>query len=109
MSFYLDFPLDAPDCSYKVALEGILYNFRFRWNTLSEAWHCYVGQAGEDYALQIKVRTGKDIFADYAATAGVPPGLLLLVDLQKDYGRPSIDNIGTGKRFQFVYIETTEL
>lgn len=109
MGYTLDFTVDTPDNTYKVPLEGVLYNIRLRWNTLSEAWHMSIGPAGGDYVVQVKVRSAVDFFNKYRATDGLPPGIFTLVDTEKTYGRPSIDNIGKGKRFQFFYRESTEI
>lgn len=104
--FYIDVDLTNPDVVYKVALEGVLYSLRFRWNTISEAWQLSVGSAGGEYVVQIKLRCGPELLERYKATSGVPPGYLYLLDTEKTYGRPGRYNLGEGLRFQLFYVNS---
>ena len=103
--------LDGPsggDTRYTINLEGQGYDVRLRWNSRSESWYAYIGLQGYEPSLKTRLVTGRDLLESYRNTLGVPPGSLVLVDTQKDYGRPSFDDFGFNGRFQLVYIRTTE-
>jgi hypothetical protein len=96
------------DESFTVTLEGNTYKIRMKWNTRDESWTLYIGYSGEDAVMSQKALVGFDLLETYSYRDGVPEGNIYIVDLVKDYGRPTRDGTGAGKRFQLIYIESDE-
>lgn len=95
---------DGPDVVQRVSLEGVVYDFRYRWNTRSEAWYLYLGLTGEEYSFKLKLTTGQDLLLPYRYSDECPPGQLYMMDVLKSYGRPTRDEFGQDKRFRLLYV-----
>lgn len=106
--FSLNINLDYPDQEHKVSLDGSVYSLRFRWNTLSECWHCYIGKIGGDFIAKFKLTVARDLLEAYRQIDGVPNGMLLLLDVEKTTGRCGRFDVGVGRRFQLVYLTEEE-
>lgn len=104
MSFLTIPTPEGPDVVQRINLEGVVYDFRYRWNTRSEAWYLYVALTGEDYSFKIKLTTGHDLLNPYRYSESCPPGSLYVVDVLKTFGRPTRDSLGADKRFRLMYI-----
>lgn len=96
---------DGPDAVARVNLDGVVYDFRFRWNSRSECWYLYIGPTGEDYTMKVKLLTGQELLKPYKYKPSSPQGDLMLIDTLKLYGRAGRDNLGQNKRFRLIYIE----
>lgn len=108
MSFYIPVG-DTPDNTQRVQIGITVYDFRYRWNTLEEAWYCSIGLNGEDPKVQFKVVVGMDLLEQYRAYEEIPSGGLFLVDIEQTYGRPGLGNFGTDKRFRLEYLTEEEI
>lgn len=94
------------DSTYRVELEGQVYDFRIRWNTYSEAWMCYIGVTGEDPVVSFMLSVGQNLLLPFNYMENVPKGFLYVRDMVKNYGRIDKDNFGQNKRFRLVYLTT---
>lgn len=105
--------LKASDNSYtdqrhRVQLGDNTYSFRYRWNSLEEAWYCYVGLLGEDPKVKFKIVNGIDLLAPYKAYEEIPKGSLYLEDIEFFWGRPSLAETNQDGRFSLVYFPEDE-
>lgn len=108
MTVYLDTG-NSPNIVKTFTLEGTAYDFRFKWNSMSECWHCFVGRAGQPPVCKFKLTIGDDLLAPYKYSTSVPPGNLYLFDFLTNYGRPGRDNLGVDKQFRLVYYNSNEV
>lgn len=99
---------DNPNETKSYTLEGIGFDFRFRWNTRSECWHCYIGRKGQAPACKIKLVTGTNLLKPFEYSPNTPAGRLFLFDTLKTYGKAGRDDLGIDKRFKLVYIRSNE-
>lgn len=99
---------ETEDSINRTSLDGITYDFRTRYNSLSGCWYLYVGLTGEDPAVKLKIVNGGELLAPYKAIEGVPQGRLYVSDIDDDFGRPDRDNTGQDKRFELLYFEVGE-
>lgn len=106
--YRLDINLDNPDQEHRITLDASVYSLRFRWNTISSCWHCYVGKVGGDFKAKFKLTVARDLLEAYRQVDGVPKGMLLLLDLEKTTGRCGRSDVGLGRRFQLAYITEEE-
>lgn len=100
---------DSPNIVKTYTLEGTAYDFRFKWNSMSECWHCFVGRAGQPPSCKFKLTVGSDLLAPYKYSSSVPDGVLYLYDLISLYGKPGRDNLGVDKQFRLVYYNSNEV
>lgn len=107
MPFYIPIGSSA-DTTQRVQIKTETYDFRFRWNTLEEAWYCYLGLNGAEPKVKFKLVAGTDLLAPHRAYDETPNGFLLLVDDEKRVGRAGRDNIGQDTRFKVMYIDEDE-
>jgi len=98
---------DTVDFKYRTNLEGSAYDIRTRWNSRSQSWFIYIGPTGRDPVLKTRLTTNQNVLASYS-NQSLPPGKLYLLDIEKTYGRPSVDDIGFNKRFRLLYINSDE-
>ena len=96
---------DTADNIQTVSVEGVAYNFRFRWNNRSESWFMYLGPKGSTPVIKTRLTTGGDLLEPYRGLEGIPPGSLYMLDLREEYGRPGRDNLGISQRFQLLYMD----
>lgn len=99
---------DTPDFRYRVDLEGQGYDIRLRWNSRSQSWYIYIGFTGEEPAVKTRLVNGYNLLEPYRGVEGAPPGNLYVVDIEKAYGRPSLDDVGLEQRFRLLYVRSTE-
>jgi len=98
---------EATDYQYRISLEGTGYDIRTRWNPRSEYWSVSIGPTGEPPAITTKALVGRDLLGNYAVS-GLPPGKLYVVDIEKGFGRPSVDDFGLGRRFRLLYVTQSD-
>lgn len=99
---------NKPDVEYTTTLEGQGYDIRLRWNNRSKSWFLYIGITGSTPILKTRLTTNTNLLANYKGNPLLPQGSLYVLDTEKVFGRPSIDNLGIGRRFQLVYYRSTE-
>ena len=100
---------NSPNIVKTFTLEGTAYDFRFKWNSMSECWHCFVGRAGQPPVCKFKLTIGSDLLEPYKYSTSTPPGVLRLYDTITTYGRPGRDNLGVDKQFRLVYYSSNEV
>lgn len=98
---------DTVDFKYRVNLEGVAYDIRTRWNSRSESWFLYIGPTGRDPALKTRITTNQNLLSSYTNN-NLPSGKLYLLDVEKTFGRPSVDDVGLNKRFRLLYLNSDE-
>ena len=98
---------DTTDSSYRIELDNITYTFRFRWNTYDESWQCYLGLAGQDPSIKLKVTNGFDLLEQFRYLDGVPNVLMYCSDWITTSARPTKDEIGTDAGDQFGVVVLT--
>jgi len=107
MAIALEGPSSA-DMKMTVNLEGQAYDIRYRWNGRSESWFLYIGMSGNTPVLKTRMVVGADLLFAYRGVPDLPPGRLFLTDVEKDYGRAGLEDVGLNKRFMLVYVRSTE-
>lgn len=100
-NFYLDQRV-------RVQLENQYYSFRYRYNSLEDAWYCYVGLLGQTPRVKFKIVNGVDLLRPYRAYEEVPPGILCVVDIDQEWGRPSKTGTFKEGRFFMLYFHSEE-
>ncbi|CAL9962268.1 virion structural protein [Vibrio phage F99] len=103
-------------------LEGVIYTFRFRYNS-RDGWYLAIydpakfikDEEDNTEALlygEVKVMPSQNILK-HTVSESLPDGYLSFIDTElksyEDYALPSFDNIGTDKRFLLCYWTRAEL
>lgn len=90
-----------------IALEGVVYSFKFSWNTRTETWYLSIyARDGSPIIEGIAITCGVDLLRG-SVVAGKPPGLLIAVPTDGSTIRPAID--GLGSRVQLYYRESFDV
>lgn len=92
----------------RVNLDGVAYDIRTRWNNRSESWFMYFGLADQEPLFKTRMTTGQDLLDSYRGIEGSPDGLMYVLDIEKDFGRPTFDQTGLGLRFRLLYASSEE-
>lgn len=96
------------DSRRRINLDGVAYDIRTRWNNRSNSWFLYVGLSDQQPLFKSRVVNGLDLLKSYKGIEGCPQGYLLLVDIEKDTGRPTFEELGIDSRFRLLYTSTLE-
>lgn len=90
-----------------IGLEGRVYEFRFSWNTRTEAWYLSIyTRDGSPIIEGIAITCGVDLLRG-SVVAGKPPGLLIAIPTDGSTARPAI--AGLGSRVQLYYRESFDV
>lgn len=92
----------------RVQIGSQYYSFRYRYNSLEDAWYCYVGLLGQTPKVKFKIVNGVNLLKPYSAYDEVPSGLLYVVDMDQDWGRPSKEGTFKEGRFFLLYFTSEE-
>jgi hypothetical protein len=97
-------PLTAyPDTSQQSDLDGVTYNFRFRWSERGQAWHMDLRTLDGD-AIVLGARLVNDFpLMRRVQKTSRPPGELFLLDVTGRGEDPNFDDFGA--RYCLFYIE----
>lgn len=107
MALVLPTRTDVPIYSFGVDLEGVTYQFTFRWNSRDASWYFDLADVeGNPLLSGRKVVLGAFLLARFR-TAGLPPGEIQAVDTSGANVEAGIDELGA--RVQLLYFESTEL
>lgn len=122
--FYIPCGTD-PDVTYNVELEGIRYDFRFRYlqrqtnvatgsPILADEWLLILSVSGKSEILRTSLKTNRDLLSPYRYRENCPPGELQLRDITADISlsnngdyspeRVGLDSLGQDKQFRLMYI-----
>jgi hypothetical protein len=90
-----------------VELDGIVYTFRFAWNTRDESWSLSVLlPSGEGLAMGRKVVLGVPLLRG-EIDSRLPPGMLVAVDTTEQSAEPGRYDLG--KRVIVSYFDADEV
>ena len=89
-----------------ITLEGISYDFNFRWNVIDESWVISVALVGSTPLFSVKVTTGRIFNDQYKHIEGSPQGELIVFDFGENYERLSFEDFSIEGRFRLVYIDS---
>lgn len=90
-----------------IELEGITYDFRFRWNTRDESWTVICSKSGGNVIFSTKAQTGRLLNSPYKHRTDCPQGDLIIVDITEDNGRVDFDNFTISGRYRLFYNTST--
>lgn len=96
---------DLAQPSTEISLSGIKYNFLFHYSTVESCYYLDIYSQDELILGGIKLIEGLLTFK-YDLPL-FPNGELLLVKLKETSELPSRNNVGIGKAYELIYIETT--
>lgn len=102
----LSLPLfnDVTHYDYSIELEGVTYQFEFRWNARDASWYLSVMTAdGEPLLLGRRMVIGSDLLVRLR-DARRPPGQLFLLDTSGEDREAGQYDLGV--RAQLYYLET---
>lgn len=91
------------DFKFTVILDNSAYDITMQWNGRDESWMLFLGRQGNIPRFKTKMRTGYDLLKEFSAYEDVPQGMLLVLDLNKSYGRMQRDSFTSG-RMVLVYL-----
>lgn len=108
-------PMRSPDPAelyldqrVRVQIGNDYYSFRYRYNSLEDAWYCYIGLLGQTPKVKIKLVNGIDLLLPYKAYTEVPKGSLFIVDMDEEWGRPSKEGTYRDGRFFLLFVAEGE-
>ena len=88
-------------------LDGVSYDFRFRWNTRDESWTIICSKSGGVTIFATKATVGRVINSAYKHREDCPQGDLMIIDMSDDFGRVDFDNFTLSGRFRLFYNSVT--
>lgn len=91
------------DDTITVILDNQAYDLRMQWNGRDESWYMYLGKQAASPKFKTKMRVGYDLLSTFSAYDDVPQGVMLILDLNKRYGRLQRDSFSSG-RMVLLYI-----
>lgn len=91
------------DSVITVILDNQAYDLRMQWNGRDESWYMYLGKQAAAPKFKTKMRVGYDLLSTFSAYDDVPQGVMLVMDLNKRYGRLQRDSFSSG-RMVLLYI-----
>ena len=91
------------DSVITIVLDNQAYDLRMQWNGRDESWYMYLGKQAAAPKFKTKVRVGYDLLKTFSAYDDVPQGMLIVLDLNKRYGRLQRDSFSSG-RMVLLYI-----
>lgn len=91
------------DSVITVILDNQAYDLRMQWNGRDESWYMYLGKQAAAPNFKTKMRVGYDLLSTFSAYDDVPQGIMLVIDLNKRYGRLQRDSFSSG-RMVLLYI-----
>lgn len=91
------------DSTITIVLDNQAYSLRMQWNGRDESWYMYLGKQGDTPKFKCKMRIGYDLLSTFSAYEEVPQGILVVIDLNKRYGRLQRDSFSSG-RMVLLYI-----
>lgn len=90
-----------------IELEGISYDFRFRWNTRDESWTIICSKSGGNVIFSTKSTTSRVINSIYKHRTDAPQGDLIIGDITTENGRVDFDNFTIAGRYRLFYNTAT--
>ena len=91
------------DITRSIELEGINYDFRFRWNTRDESWTVICSKSGGDVIFSTKAPTNRLLNSLYKHRTDCPQGDLIILDITEDNGRVDFENFTISGRYRLYY------
>ena len=109
MAVTLQLPVDTPYFETLSQLDGVLYQFTFRWNARTSQWTFDLADATGDAIV-----SGVAVVVDFplmrrSRDARLPPGALFAVDTANTQTDPGLADLGPGRRVQLVYFTADDL
>jgi len=103
----------SPGAAYyseKTRLDGRDYILRFAWNQREERWYFSLFDEEEQPIIQsVKVICNWPFLRYYRSDPRVPPGELMATDLTGNNTPPGFEELGEGRRVEFVYVPSEDL
>ena len=97
----------SPSYNQSITLDETPIQLSIRWNGRDGAWYLDImDQAGNNLILGIKIVTGWELIGRFTNPA-LPPGRLLVVDLDDQKVEPDRDDLGSS--IILVYFTESEL
>lgn len=96
---------EYPRWAQKTEIGGSLYKFYFSWNERIGIWQMSISDAADNLLLGgLRLVPKIDLLAKYRATvAGLPKGMLRILDKQNDPTTAELDRDNFGSRFVLSY------
>lgn len=96
---------DVEAFQYETELDGTTYQLTFSWNARAGQWYLDVRDAsGGDLVLGLPLVVDFPLLQTYRSVEGLPPGELLVVDLEGRGGQPGLGEWNS--RYQVLYYDT---
>jgi hypothetical protein len=97
----------APEFSYSIDLDGKTYRLAYRWNERATAWHLDIMTAAGAVLLRaLPLAVNFPLLTGYRSRVELPPGELVVVDLEGRGENPGRDSLG--QRFELLYYEVAD-
>ena len=97
-----------PSFRERVQLDGVAFQFKFRWNTRMQSW--FFDVEDEDGVVLVYARRAVidwELLSQVRHVDGVPPGFILAFDTTLRDLRPLLDDFGT--RVLLGYLDESEV
>lgn len=86
-----------------LTLDGVTYDFRFRWNTREESWTLICSTSGGSVIFSTQARTGRLLNSLYKHREDCPQGDLMIIDIGDEFERVDFDNFTINGRYRLYY------
>lgn len=104
-----DFTIDGyPDQTFRIVLDSITYEVRFRWNERDESWLFDFGDVGASPTVSMKLTAFTNLFDPYRHMDNIPTGNLVLMAARDVSTRVGRYNIGVLTDIQMLYASQDE-
>jgi hypothetical protein len=98
-------PTTTDAFTQQVEIGNIVYDMKFLWNARDHHWSITIGREGTDIVNGIKLIISDDLLAYARRVDGLPPGRIMVVDLD-DLDRDPDETL-FGDRVVLMYDDTT--
>ena len=100
----------TPYYSQRTTLEGVDYQFEFRWSVRESRWFLNLYDAlGAPLILGMKLQTNWSLLRYYHGRPGVPAGELMAVTLGTSDDPPGLTELGIDQRCTLQYLTLEDL
>jgi len=90
-----------------IVLDGVPYEFGFRWNTRDESWSMSIAREGVTLLASIKVVSAFELISRYK-NISLPDGFIYTLDLQNLKRNPNREELGTVIKLGFATTQEVE-
>lgn len=93
-----------------IALDGQLYRLAFNWSVREDAWYLSIYTTSDVLILAgVKLVVQYRLLQQYHAITGMPPGDIIVADIQDNIVDAVITYDNLGERFKVVYLTEAEI